>query len=140
MTDIKIKENSRQKKTKILFRIKGIEFKLTVFSSLIICKDRLKFIFIRITNRTPLALRPFNFHSLPVNVAMVGNVASASCNVMLARPIGRLSDNVRDGNSSFVTIKLKKNQKATQEQCSCKVVSCNREKSLKQLVILFGFV
>ena len=29
-------------------------------------------------------------------------------------------------------------QKATQEQCSCKVA--NREKSLKQLVILFGFV
>ena len=110
MTDIKIKENSRQTEQKILFRIKGIEFKLTVFSSLIICKDRLKFIFIRITNRTPLALRPFNFHSLPVNVAMVGNVASASCNVRLARPIGRLSDNVRDGNSSFVTIKLKKNQ------------------------------
>ena len=123
MTDIKIKENSRQTEQKILFRIKGIEFKLTVFSSLIICKDRLKFIFIRITNRTPLALRPFNFHSLPVNVAMVGNVASASCNVMLARPIGRLSDNVRDGNSSFVTIKLKKKIKiATQEQCSCKVV------------------
>ena len=33
---------------------------------------------------------------------------------------------------------LYKNQKATQEQCNCKVV--NREKSLKQLVILFGFV
>ena len=111
MTDIKNKRTQQtKKKQKFCFVIKGIEFKLTVFSSLIMCKDRLKFIFIRITNRTPLALRPFNFHSLPVNVAMVGNVASASCNVMLARPIGRLSDNVRDGNSSFVTIKLKKNQ------------------------------